>query len=39
MNTLTFSEPVTNPILLFYSIGGGGANVTYEFDRPFTIVS
>ncbi len=39
MNTLTFSQPVTDPILLFYSIGNGSVTATYEFDRPFTIVT
>ncbi len=39
MNTITFSEPITDPVMAFYSIGGSGVNVTYEFNRPFTILT
>jgi VWD domain-containing protein/collagen triple helix repeat protein/IPT/TIG domain-containing protein len=36
--TVTFSEPVANPIMAIVSLGGFHA-ATYNFDAPFSIVS
>jgi hypothetical protein len=37
--TLTLSEAIKDPIMAIVSLGQPGVNVTYDFDRPFTIVS
>jgi hypothetical protein len=37
--TLTFSAPVTNPLLAIMSLGQPGFLVTYDFDAPFTILN
>ncbi|HTE42818.1 MAG TPA: PEP-CTERM sorting domain-containing protein [Steroidobacteraceae bacterium] len=37
--TLTLSEAIKDPIMSIVSLGQPGVNVTYDFDRPFTIVS
>jgi hypothetical protein len=37
--TITLSEPVKDPILAILSLGNPGLAITYEFNRPFTIVS
>lgn len=39
-NTITFSQPVTDPIMLVLSMGQPGSYfVSYSFDQPFTILS
>ena len=38
-NTLTFSAPVTDPVMAFVSVGRPGVEVDYAFDAPFDIVS
>jgi hypothetical protein len=38
-NTVTFSEPVVNPVMALLSLGNGGYQITYTFDAPFTILS
>lgn len=38
-NVLSFSQPVTDPILLVLSIGQPGYTVRYDFDQDFTILS
>jgi hypothetical protein len=38
-NTISFSSPVTNPIMAIVSMGQGGLPVTYAFDSPFTVLS
>lgn len=37
--TLSLSEAIKDPIMAIVSLGQGGIAVTYEFDRPFAIVS
>jgi len=40
LNTITFSQPVTDPVMLILSLGQpNGYFVDYDFDRPFTILS
>lgn len=40
VNTITFSEPVTNPIMALLSLGqANGYYVYYDFDTPFEILS
>lgn len=36
---MTFSQPVQDPLMAIVSLGSGGNYTTYDFDRPFTIVS
>lgn len=36
-NTLTFDQPMTNPVLVFASIGGG-PTVTIQFEDDFTVL-
>ncbi len=38
-NTLTFSAPVTDPVMAFVSVGRPGIEVDYAFDAPFDVVS
>ena len=38
-NTLTFSQPVHNPVMAILSMGQGGVAVTYEFDAPFDVLN
>lgn len=38
-NTITFSQSVVNPIFAIVSQGQPGVPVTYNFDRPFTVLS
>ena len=39
-HTLTFSQPIVNPILAIVSLGNGsGDNVSYDFDSSFTVLS
>ncbi|MBM4385894.1 MAG: PEP-CTERM sorting domain-containing protein [Deltaproteobacteria bacterium] len=37
--TITLSEPIRDPIMAIVSLGQPSVLVTYDFDRPFTIVS
>ncbi len=37
--TITLSEPIKDPIMAIVSLGNSGTAITYDFDRPFTIVS
>lgn len=39
LHTITFSSPVTNPVMAIVSLGQGGVATTYAFDAPFTILS
>lgn len=39
VNTITFSQPVSNPFMAILSLGQGGIPVTYDFSAPFTVVS
>lgn len=39
MNTISFSQPLENPIMAIVSLGTSSKNVTYAFDTPFTILS
>ncbi|HVP53515.1 MAG TPA: PEP-CTERM sorting domain-containing protein [Candidatus Eisenbacteria bacterium] len=39
MHTLTFSTPVTNPVLAIISLGQPSVHTTYYFDHPFTILT
>ena len=36
---ITLSEAVKDPIMDIVSLGAPGTTITYDFDRPFTIVS
>lgn len=38
-NTITFSSPVTNPIIDLVSLGGGGTTTTYDFNTPIVILN
>ena len=38
-NTLTFSQPVLNPIMLINSLGQGGVNVSYIFNHTPALLS
>ncbi len=38
-NTITFSEPVNNPVLAIVSLGKENSEARYEFNTPFTILS
>lgn len=38
-NTITFSQAVVNPIFAIVSQGQYGVPVTYDFDRPFNVLS
>ncbi|MFN0728958.1 immunoglobulin-like domain-containing protein [Polaribacter gochangensis] len=37
-NTLTFSSPMTNPVLVFSSIGGGTTSVPINFSAPVDVL-
>ena len=39
VDTVTFSQPVTNPVMAFVSLGSGGINVNYSFNSAFNILS
>jgi hypothetical protein len=39
VNTVTFSSPVTNPIMAILSLGQPGFLITYDFDAPFDVLS
>jgi hypothetical protein len=38
-NTITFSQPVFDPIMLINSLGPGDGGVSYVFNQPFTLLS
>jgi len=38
-NTITFSQPILNPVMAILSLGQPGVTVTYNFDSPFNILS
>ena len=38
-NKLTFSQPITNPIMAVNSMGNLGLSVSYTFNAPFNILS
>ena len=38
-NTLTFSQPIVNPVMALLSLGNPGLEITYTFSAPFTILS
>jgi hypothetical protein len=37
-NTLSFATPITNPVLVFSSIGGGPISVPIEFSSPVQVL-
>ena len=37
-NTLTFDQPMTNPVLVFSSIGQGGIAVPIQFETPVQVL-
>ena len=37
--TVTFSQPIVDPIMAIQSLGSGPNVITYDFNAPFTIVS
>jgi choice-of-anchor C domain-containing protein len=37
--TVTFSQPIVDPIMAILSLGSTGNIITYNFNAPFTIVS
>ncbi|HLP84314.1 MAG TPA: hypothetical protein VK157_08185 [Phycisphaerales bacterium] len=39
MNTITFSQPVVDPVMAILSLGRPNVPVTYTFDADFTILS
>ncbi len=39
VNTITFSRPVTNPVMAVVSLGQGPRPVEYLFDAPFDVLS
>jgi len=39
VNTITFGDPVVNPIMAIVSLGRPGLLVEYLFDRPFDVLS
>lgn len=39
VNTLTFSEPLVNPVMGIVSLGTSATNVQYAFDTPFHVLS
>ena len=38
-NTISFSRPVTNPVMAIVSLGQPSLHTSYNFDQPFTILS
>jgi hypothetical protein len=38
-NTLTFSQPIVNPVMALLSLGNSANQISYTFDAPFTILS
>jgi hypothetical protein len=41
VNTITFSQPITDPVMGIWSLGNGGddANYTFSGAEPFTIIA
>ncbi len=39
VDTITFSPPVSNPVMAIMSLGSPGVNVDLAFNAPFTILS
>jgi hypothetical protein len=39
INTVTFSSPVTNPVMAIVSLGRPGLSRTYDFNAPFDVLS
>ncbi len=39
VQTLTFSQPLTNPVMAILSLGQPGFGVTYDFDAPFDVLN
>ncbi len=39
VNTITFSSPVTDPVMAILSLGRANFPVTYNFDTPFDVLS
>jgi hypothetical protein len=39
VNTITFSEPITNPVMAIVSLGAPSAPCTYNFDAEFDLLS
>jgi hypothetical protein len=41
VNTITFSQPITDPVMAIWSLGSGGDNANYTFTaaEPFTIIA
>ncbi len=39
VHTISFSRPVTNPVLAILSLGRRGNQLSYTFDAPFTVLS
>lgn len=37
--TIALSEPIKDPIMAILSLGNPGLAITYDFDRPFDIIS
>lgn len=37
-NTITFSQPVTNPVMAIFSLGKSIDPASYDFDAPFDVV-
>jgi hypothetical protein len=38
-HTITFSQPILNPVMAILSLGQPGVTITYHFDSPFNILS
>ena len=38
-NTISFTSPVTNPVMAIVSLGRPDQTVRYLFDQPFTVLS
>ncbi len=39
VDTVTFSTPITNPVMAIWSLGQNGDSTSFVFDQPFTIVA
>lgn len=41
VNTITFSKPITDPVMAIWSLGNGGDNANYTFSgsEPFSIIA
>jgi hypothetical protein len=38
-NTVTFSQPILDPLMTILSLGQPGVTITYNFDQPFNILN